>query len=237
MHLDDSACNLASLNLKKFLRSDGTYDIEKLVHVSRMVFTAMEILIDLAGYPSKKIAENSHRFRPLGLGYANLGATLMALGLPYDSERGRLFAGAATALIHFASYHQSAMMAKLVGAFEGYAENKDAFDNVMKMHYAEAEYQARAIHADASSTDLISQMWVAARNVGYEMAEAVSKYGARNAQTTVLAPTGTISFMMDCDTTGIEPDIALVKWKKLAGKGCEGYLQTVYGIGYKFVTG
>ncbi|MEM7787344.1 MAG: vitamin B12-dependent ribonucleotide reductase [Bacteroidota bacterium] len=219
MFLDDSACNLASLNLRKFQREDGTVDVERLRAASRIDLTAQEILVDNAGYPSAKIAANSHRFRPLGLGFANLGALLMSMGLPYDSDEGRTVAGAIMAIEHCEGYARSAEIAAntKIGPFEGYAENQEPFLEVMRMH----RDAVADIHP--SCPDYLR---TAAQESADRMVRLGEAHGYRNAQATVLAPTGTIGFMMDCDTTGIEPDLALVKYKLLAGKG-DGLMKIV----------
>jgi ribonucleoside-diphosphate reductase alpha chain len=210
MFIDDSACNLSSLNLMKFRREDGGFDVQRFRAAVRIFITAQEILVDHASYPTEKIALNSHRFRPLGLGYANLGSLLMAAGLPYDSDAGRALAASITAIMHGQCYLTSAEHAAHVGAFEGFALNREPMLKVMEMH------QAAALAIDsAAPADLKS----AAALVWAECLEQGRKHGYRNSQVTVLAPTGTIAFMMDCDTTGIEPDIALVKYKQLAGGG------------------
>ncbi|MBO6574511.1 MAG: vitamin B12-dependent ribonucleotide reductase [Rhodothermales bacterium] len=219
MFLDDSACNLASLNLRKFQDEDGSFNVERFRAASRLYITAMEILVDNAGYPSARIARNSHAYRPLGLGFANLGALLMSMGLPYDSDAGRAVAGAIMAIEHCEAYARSAEIAGIdaIGTFEGFDRNREPFMEVMRMH--------RDAVADIDSS---CPMYLL--NAAHESAERMlqlgEQHGYRNAQATVLAPTGTIAFMMDCDTTGIEPDIALVKYKLLAGKG-DGMLKIV----------
>ncbi|MFO0889449.1 MAG: vitamin B12-dependent ribonucleotide reductase [Isosphaeraceae bacterium] len=210
MFIDDSACNLASMNLMRFTREDGSFDAEKFRAAARIFITAQEILVDHASYPTDRIALNSHRFRPLGLGYANLGSLLMANGLPYDSDAGRAWAAAITAIMHGQAYLSSAEHAANVGPFEGFALNREPMLKVMEMHRSAAE----AIDASAPE-----ELRLAASAVWAECLEMGRKHGYRNSQVTVLAPTGTIAFMMDCDTTGIEPDIALVKYKQLAGGG------------------
>jgi len=210
MFLDDSACNLASVNLMKFVDENGTFDIDRFKHVVRLYIIAQEILVDSASYPSDLIASNSHRFRPLGLGYANLGALIMRLGVPYDSEAGRAFAGSVTSLMTGHAYATSQELSKVVGSFDGWAENKDSMADVMKMH--------RAAVDEIDSIAAPSAIKKAGREIWDQVVSGASK-GFRNAQVTVLAPTGTIGFMMDCDTTGVEPDIALVKYKQLAGGG------------------
>src|SRR5579883_834820 len=211
MFLDDTACNLASVNLAKFLREDGTFDVEAYRHACRVFFVAQEILVDLSSYPTPSIARNSHDFRPLGLGYANLGSVLMTLGVPYDSREGRAIAAALTAIMCGHAYRTSADIAAAKGPFAGYAKNRDPMLRVMRMH-RDAAYD---IDRDAVPLDLY-------RAACEDWDEAVRRgeaSGYRNAQATVLAPTGTIGLLMDCDTTGIEPDFALVKFKKLAGGG------------------
>jgi ribonucleoside-diphosphate reductase alpha chain len=215
MFLDDSACNLASVNLTKFLKDDGkgnlTFDVEGYRHACRVFFMAQEVLVDLSSYPTAPIAKNSHDYRPLGLGYANLGSMLMLLGVPYDSDRGRAIAGALTAIMCGHAYKTSAEMAATKGPFAGFEKNREPMLRVMNMH-RDAAYE---IHRDACPKDLYKaacEDWDAAVRLG-------EAHGYRNAQSTVLAPTGTIGLLMDCDTTGIEPDFALVKFKKLAGGG------------------
>ena len=219
MFLDDSACNLASLNLRKFQKEDGTFDVERYRAAARIFITAQEILVDNAGYPSPTIAANSHAFRPLGLGFANLGALLMSMGLPYDSDEGRAVAGALMAIEHCEAYARSAEIAanEKIGPFDGYAENEEPFLEVMRMHRDAVK------EIDASCPAYLAE---AAQESADRMVALGEKHGYRNAQATVLAPTGTIGFMMDCDTTGIEPDLALVKYKLLAGKG-DGLMKIV----------
>ena len=211
MFLDDSACNLASLNLMKFLAPDGKFDTEGFRHAVDVMITAQEILIDNASYPTAKIARNSHDFRPLGLGYANLGAVLMASGLPYDSDAGRDAAAAITAVMHGEAYLQSSRIAEEIGPFAGYAVNRDPFLGVISMHRQSLE--------NINPRYVPRSLWDAAKQAWDDCLASGMKYGYRNAQVTVLAPTGTIGFMMDCDTTGVEPDLALVKYKKLVGGG------------------
>jgi ribonucleoside-diphosphate reductase alpha chain len=211
MFLDDSACNLASLNLMKFVGPAGTFDVEAFRQAVDTVILAQEILVDNASYPTEKIAKNSHDFRPLGLGYANLGAMLMSLGIPYDSDQGRDYAGAITAIMCGQAYLTSARIAEAVGPCPGYAENEESFLNVIRMHWDAV--------SRIDSKRVSPAMFSAAEACWHEAYEVGSVTGYRNAQTTVLAPTGTIGFMMDCDTTGIEPDLALVKYKKLVGGG------------------
>ncbi len=211
MFLDDSACNLASLNLMKFLGPDGNFDVEAFRHAVDTVILAQEILVDNASYPTEKIAKNSHDFRPLGLGYANLGALLMSLGMPYDSDLGREFAASITAIMCGQAYLTSARIAEAVGPCPGYPENEESFLEVIRMHWNAAKnLDNRRI--PAALFKAAEECWRCAYEVG-------ERTGFRNSQTTVLAPTGTIGFMMDCDTTGIEPDLALVKYKKLVGGG------------------
>jgi ribonucleoside-diphosphate reductase alpha chain len=211
MFLDDTACNLASLNLMKFRRSDGEFDVEAFRHAVELTITAMEIWVDNASYPTPRIARNSHDYRPLGLGYANLGALLMARGLAYDSDEGRTHAAAITSLMCAQAYLTSARMAAHNGPFPGFGRNREPFLNVVRKHRAKAqELDAALLPADLLAA--ARQTWDEAEALGRE-------HGFRNSQTTVLAPTGTIAFMMDCDTTGIEPDLALVKYKKLVGGG------------------
>ncbi len=211
MFLDDSACNLASLNLTKFLDEEGRFDVDGFRHAVRVFFMAQEILVDFSAYPTKPIAKNSHDYRPLGLGYANLGTMLMLLGLPYDSDEGRSMAGAITAIMCGHAYRVSAEMAATKGPFAGYHKNRDPMLRVMNMH-RDAAYQ---INRDKCPEVL----WRAACEDWDEAVRLGQEHGYRNAQATVLAPTGTIGLLMDCDTTGIEPDFSLVKFKKLAGGG------------------
>ena len=211
MFVDDSACNLASLNLMKFEREDGTFDVDRFKHAVDVTITAQEIMVDNASYPTDAIAKNSHAMRPLGLGYANLGALLMASGLPYDSDEGRAYAAAITSLMCGEAYLQSSKIAAEMGAFDTYEPNRAAFLGVIGMH-REAAYK---IPKQGVPTELHN--WA---HAVWDMAlESGSQFGYKNGQVTVLAPTGTIGFMMDCDTTGIEPDLALVKYKKLVGGG------------------
>ncbi len=210
MFLDDTACNLASINLLKFVGTDGTFDHRRYQDACRLFLIAQEILVDHASYPTSTIAENSHRFRPLGLGYSNLGSVIMTAGLPYDSDGARSLCGSITAIMHAAANYASAEMAAVVGPFEGYAANEAPMLHVMQMHREAVEQISDA--GPPELKDAARKLWDGVLEIG-------NKYGFRNAQATVLAPTGTISFMMDCDTTGIEPDIALVKYKQLAGGG------------------
>ncbi|MDP1676971.1 MAG: vitamin B12-dependent ribonucleotide reductase [Bacteroidota bacterium] len=211
MYLDDSACNLASLNLMKFRTDDGEFNVEAFKFAVDVTITAQEIFVDNASYPTPMIEKNSHDYRPLGLGYANLGALLMARGLAYDSESGREYAAAITSLMCGEAYAQSSRIAKEMGTFKGYAINREPMLNVMNKH---------SVHADKISKDYVpNQLWEASSTSWKEAIELGKESGYRNGQATVLAPTGTIGFMMDCDTTGVEPDIALVKYKKLVGGG------------------
>src|SRR3954452_7479403 len=211
MFLDDSACNLASLNLMKFVGANGTFDVEAFRHAVDTTILAQEIIVDNASYPTEKIAKNSHDFRPLGLGFANLGAMLMSMGVPYDSDQGRDMAGAISAVMCGQAYLTSSRVAEAVGPCPGYAENEEPFLDVIRMHWNAAE--------SLDGKRVPAHMFKAAEECWRQAYELGSKAGFRNAQTTVLAPTGTIGFMMDCDTTGIEPDLALVKYKKLVGGG------------------
>jgi len=211
MFLDDSACNLASLNLTKFLDQNGTFDIEGYRHAVRIFFMAQEILVDYSAYPTARIAQNSHDYRPLGLGYANLGTLLMLLGLPYDSDEGRAMAAALTSIMCGHAYKVSAEMAASKGPFPGYAKNREPMLRVMGMH-RDAAYDIDRDRCPESLYRAACEDWDAAVAIGQD-------HGYRNAQATVLAPTGTIGLLMDCDTTGIEPDFSLVKFKKLAGGG------------------
>src|SRR5207245_3743637 len=211
MHLDNSACNLASLNLMKFLDDDGNFDTPAFKHAVDVVFTAQEIIVGNSSYPTEKIERNAKTFRQLGLGYANLGALLMARGVSYDSDSGRAWAGAITALMTGHAYRASARIAEQMGPFAGYAPNRDAMLRVMRKHRAAA---------DEIDAELVPEGLLQAAKRAWDEAIALGEeHGYRNAQATVLAPTGTIGLMMDCDTTGIEPDLALVKNKKLVGGG------------------
>ena len=210
MFLDDTACNLASINLMKFRKPDGEFDVERFAAACRVFLIAQEILVDHASYPTARIAKNSHLYRPLGLGYSNLGSLLMADGMAYDSDAGRGICGALTAILHGAANRTSAELASAVGPFEGFAANREPMLRVMQMHRDAVEKID-----DACPTHLRD----AARQIWDDVLADGRQHGYRNAQATVLAPTGTISFLMDCDTTGIEPDIALVKYKQLAGGG------------------
>lgn len=211
MHLDNSACNLASINLLKYLNEDGSFDVEAFKHTVEVVFTAQEILVGYSSYPTESITKNARAYRELGLGYANLGALLMAQGLPYDSDDGRAQAAAITALMTGHAYATSAKLAGRVGPFAGYHKDRKTMIDVLRMHRAEVS----KIDANKVSEDLLS----AAAGAWDEAVELGELYGVRNSQATVLAPTGTIGLMMDCDTTGVEPDFALTKFKSLVGGG------------------
>src|ERR1041384_4211785 len=224
LFLDNTACNLASLNLMKFKDAEGAFDIERLKAAVRVFITAQEIVVDNASYPIKEIAENSHIFRTLGLGYANLGSLIMSYGYGYDSVEGRALCGAITSIMTGEAYEQSARLAKTMGPFPGYRDsrcsgvarpvakdNVAAMQEVIELHRC-AVNEIQPNEEFAYLKDEAAKVWDSAASLG-------KKHGYRNAQVTVLAPTGTISFLMDCDTTGIEPDIALVKYKLLAGGG------------------
>jgi ribonucleoside-diphosphate reductase alpha chain len=211
MHLDNSACNLASLNLLKYLREDGVFDTEAFRRAVDIVILAQDILIDNSSYPTPEIAANAHAFRELGMGYANLGALLMSLGLPYDSDAGRAYAAAVTALMSGEAYLQSSRAAAATGVFEGYEVNRQPMLRVLNKHRAQA-YKISPSHVPLDLLTAARESW------DLNCAEA-EKHGVKNSQISVLAPTGTIAFMMDCDTTGVEPDIALIKYKKLVGGG------------------
>ncbi|MBV9846003.1 MAG: vitamin B12-dependent ribonucleotide reductase, partial [Kutzneria sp.] len=212
MHLDNSSCNLASLNLMKFLGEDGTFDSQRFVKAVELVITAMDISICFADFPTAPIADTTRRFRQLGIGYANLGALLMATGHAYDSDGGRALAAAITSLMTGTAYRRSAELAGAVGPYEGYARNADAHRRVMRKHAAANDLIRTYSADDAAIRELATQQWQHGLEIG-------DRNGWRNAQASVLAPTGTIGLMMDCDTTGIEPDLALVKFKKLVGGG------------------
>ncbi|WP_329580111.1 vitamin B12-dependent ribonucleotide reductase [Kitasatospora sp. NBC_01250] len=212
MHLDNSSCNLASLNLMKFLRDDDTFDAENFAKVVELVITAMDISICFADFPTEKIGETTRAYRQLGIGYANLGALLMATGHAYDSNGGRALAGAITSLMTGTAYRRGAELAGVVGAYDGYARNAAPHQRVMKQH---ADASSAAVAVD----DLDAPVWAAATETWQDVLRLGARNGFRNAQASVLAPTGTIGLMMDCDTTGVEPDLALVKFKKLVGGG------------------
>ena len=211
MFLNDTACNLASLNLMKFFDADKGFDVESFKHTCEVVISGMEVIVGNASYPTPRIGENSHKFRPLGIGYANLGALLMARGLPYDSDSGRDYAAAITALMSGASYAQSARLAEAMGPFEGFEPNHEPMLRVMRKH-RDAVKKIDVAHVPMDLLQAAKKSWDEVVLLGDE-------HGLRNSQISVLAPTGTIAFMMDCDTTGVEPDIALVKYKKLVGGG------------------
>jgi ribonucleoside-diphosphate reductase alpha chain len=211
MFLDDSACNLSSLNLMKFVGPNGQFDVPAFRHAVDTLIVAQEILVDNAAYPTDKIAQNSHDYRPLGLGFANLGALLMSMGVPYDSDRGRDYAGAISAMMCGQAYLTSARIAASTGPFAGYEKNDEPFLDVIRMH-------RDSVHG-INHRNVPSDMYQNARKCWEEAYEMGKQHGYRNGQMTVIAPTGTIGFMMDCDTTGIEPDLALVKYKKLVGGG------------------
>lgn len=211
MHLDDSSCNLASLNLLKFLDADGAFQVEDFLHTTRVIFLAQDIMIGRADYPTDQIGENSRSYRQIGIGYANLGAMLMALGLPYDSAEGRSMAATVTALLTGESYLMSTCIADRVGSFAGFEKDRESMLHVLDMHRGSVD-QIESYPITQSLVDLARSIWG-------KVCESADSRGVRNAQASVLAPTGTIAFMMDCDTTGIEPDFALVKEKQLVGGG------------------
>jgi ribonucleoside-diphosphate reductase alpha chain len=211
MHVDDSACNLASINLMKFRREDGSFDAGRFAHVVDVVFAAQEIIVGPSSYPTEEIGRNARAFRQIGLGYANLGALLMADGVPYDSDEGRNVAAAITALMTGRAYRQSAVISASTGPYDEYERNREAHNHVMRMH-RDAAYEIDEVGVKGDLMDAARTAWDEAVALGDE-------HGYRNAQATVLAPTGTISFLMDCDTTGIEPDFSLVKFKELVGGG------------------
>ena len=242
MFLDDSACNLASFNLLKFTTASGAFDVDAYRHAIDIMITAMDILVDSAGYPTESIVRNSHDYRPLGLGYANLGALLMAMGLPYDSDAGRDFAAALTAIMCGQAYLQSSVLAEKApplasatalcqqaqyadgdaqrgGACPGFYVNREPFLDVIRMHRAEVNKIGHANSTEPFTTPQLASLIEASKDCWDQALAHGEKHGYRNSQVTVLAPTGTIGFMMDCDTTGIEPDLALVKYKKLVGGG------------------
>ncbi len=211
MHLDNSSCNLASLNLLKFLGKDGRFDVEAYKHTAEMMFIAQDILVGYSSYPTEAIDKTARAYRQLGIGYANLGALLMAKGLPYDSDEGRALAGTLTAILTGHSYATSAKMAHRVGSFDGYTKDREGMLRVLKKH--------RAAVSNIDAALVPEELLSAAANAWDEAVEQGTKYGVRNSQASVLAPTGTIGLMMDCDTTGVEPDFALMKMKKLVGGG------------------
>src|SRR5450631_3832996 len=243
MFLDDSACNLASFNLLKFITPAAAFDVEAYRHAIDIMLTAMEILVDNSGYPTESIGKNSHDYRPLGLGYANLGALLMAMGLPYDSDAGRDFAAALTAIMCGQSYLQSSVLAEKApalvsatalcqqaqyadgglaqrgGACPGFYVNREPFLDVIRMHSAEVNKIGHLNSSEPFTTPQLASLIAASKDCWDQALAHGEQHGYRNSQVTVLAPTGTIGFMMDCDTTGIEPDLALIKYKKLVGGG------------------
>ena len=212
MSLDNSSCNLASLNLLKFLRDDDTFDAQAFEQAVELIITAMDISICFADFPTEAIARTTRDYRQLGIGYANLGALLMATGHGYDSEGGRAFAAAITSLMTGVSYRRSAELAGIVGPYEGYARNADAHKRVMRKHQAANDALRTVDTLGADIRKRATAAWDGVIKIG-------EANGYRNAQASVIAPTGTIGFMMDCDTTGIEPDFSLVKFKKLVGGG------------------
>src|SRR5271156_2651699 len=212
MHLDNSACNLASINVLKFLDERGEFDVRAFRHAVDVMITAQDILVDNSSYPTEEIGRNARDFRELGLGYANLGALLMALGLPYDSDQGRSYAGAITALMTGEAYLQSARIAQAMGPYSGYSINREPMLKVIAGHREKAHHDLDSAHVPLGLLHAAREAWDDALELG-------ESAGYRNSQATVIAPTGTIAFMMDCDTTGIEPDIALIKYKKLVGGG------------------
>lgn len=225
MHLDNSACNLSSINLLRYLNDDGSFDVEAFKHTVDIMIMAQDIIVDNASYPTEKIGINARAFRQLGLGYANLGALLMALGLPYDGDGGRAYAGAITALMTGRAYRQSALIAGQLGPFEGYAKNREPMLKVIKKH--------RKAVGSIDGAVVEKPLLNAAQTAWDEALEYGEKNGYKNSQATVLAPTGTIAFMMDCDTTGIEPDIALVKYKRLVGGGTMKIVNQTVGYALK----
>ncbi len=230
MHLDDSACNLASINLLKFLKEDGSFDVKAFKQTVDLMILAQEIIVDGAGYPTPKIAQNAHDFRELGLGFSNLGALLMTKGLPYDSEEARAYAAAISSLMSGEAYRFSALMASKLGPFPGFSINREPMLKVINRHREEAQKINFSLINDPNLTQASLKVWDEALDLG-------EKYGFRNSQVTVIAPTGTISFMMDCDTTGIEPDFSLVKFKKLVGGGFikivnQSVRQALINLGY-----
>lgn len=226
MFLDDTACNLSSINLMKFVDAEGSFDVKRFTAACRLFFIAQEILVDHASYPTAQIAENSHLYRPLGLGYSNLGSVIMSSGAAYDSDAAYGLCGSITALLHGAANLTSTELAAAVGPFEGYANNREPFLRVMQMHRSAVSEINNA--GPRHLKDAARELWDEVLSKGRER-------GFRNAQATVLAPTGTISFMMDCDTTGIEPDIALVKYKQLAGGGMLKIINKTVPLGLKNV--
>lgn len=219
LHLDNSACNLASINLLKYLNPDTTFNVSDFIHTVDIMILAQEILVDGSSYPTEKIAKNSHSFRELGLGYANLGALLMARGFPYDSDEARHAAGAITALMCGEAYRYSAEIARRMGSYEGYAINKEPQLNVISMHHDALNRVRESMVFDTKIYEAAKKVWDGAVNLG-------KRHGIRNSQVTVIAPTGTIALMMDCATTGVEPEFALVKIKSLVGGGTMKFVNT-----------
>lgn len=216
LHLDNSACNLASLNLLKFTKEDGRFNVDLFRKVVDTMILAMDVVVDNSSYPTEKITQNARDFRQLGLGYANLGSLLMVMGLPYDSDKGRTVAGQITSLLCGEAYRMSALIADIKGSFNGYEFNKESMLGVIEKHTEESEkLYCKSVKLETEDSDLTNY----SRIVWNDALTAGRKYGIRNSQATVLAPTGTIAFLMDCDTTGIEPELALVKYKKLVGGG------------------
>jgi ribonucleoside-diphosphate reductase alpha chain len=212
VHLDNSSCNLASINLMKFLDEDGSFRVEEFERLTELVITAMDISICFADFPTEKIGDTTRKYRQLGIGYANLGALLMATGHAYDSEGGRALAAAITSLMTGTAYKRSAELAGIVGPYEGYARNAEAHTRVMRKHAAASDAVRSVDVMDREILRLAAKAWQDGIQIG-------ARNGWRNAQASVLAPTGTIGLMMSCDTTGVEPDLALVKFKKLVGGG------------------
>ncbi len=223
MFLDDSACNLASLNLMKFRDENGVFDHEGFRHAVRVLITAMEIIVENASYPTDKIAENSYKYRPLGLGFANIGSLLMCSGLAYDSDAGRNYAGLISSIMSGEAYSQSSRIAEVVGTFEGFAKNRSPFLEVVAMHRKAQKKYWKMPDASQELARVSDDCWAFAETNG-------ELFGYRNAQVSVIAPTGTIGFMMDCDTTGIEPELALVKFKRLVGGGTIKLVNTMVPI-------
>ena len=230
LHLDETACNLAAINLLKFRNDDGTFDTESFRHVCDILITSQEIIVGNASYPTKLIAEKSYRYRPLGLGYANLGALIMAQGFAYDSEQGRDLAAAVTALMLGQAYIRSSLHAKNLGSFEGFERNRKEMLHVIRMH---GDYSKLDYNKDIDRPDYLTEMWCDAHNAFLECEELGGIYGFRNSQAVVLMPTGTCAFMMDCTTTGPEPAIALVSYKKLAGGGSMKLANNIVQLGLK----
>lgn len=226
LFLDDTACNLLSLNLLKFRRPDGRIDLVSYLHACRLAITSQELLVDLAGYPTKAMAQNSHDFRPLGLGYTNLGGLLMSLGMPYDSDEARRLAGGLTSLLTATAYAVSSHWAERVGPFPAYAHNADSMLAVMVRHQAAADELGELA---GNQDDGYQELHEVGRAVWAAVVEKGSRYGYRNAQASVLAPAGTISFLMDCGTTGVEPELGLIKWKRLAGGGHDKLVNQLVG--------